>query len=800
MNDVHLAIRRLGREPRVTFAAVFALALGIGLATTMFSVLRGVLLRGLPVEDAGRLMMVGQEERAFEHGGMGTSAADFATWQEGQQSFEALGAYQALYTFVTGEDGGTENWVGAYGTPETFEILRVRPHLGRLFTDEDTVPGAPKVVLLGHQAWQRQFGGAPDLLGKTVKVNRQDATVVGVMPEGFGFPYRQQIWMPMKVSPRAENMMVFALGRLGPGVSREAARDELQALSNHFRADGPWVDDLTDRTPVVLVKPYLQAITDPTAQRTLLVLFVVACAVLLVACANVANLLLARGLDRFQESTVRSALGASRLRLLTPLLAEAFLLASSGGVLGLSLSFWGVWFFRSTLESSYLMAFWVDVRVDLQTAAFVALTVLIVSLLAGVAPAFRATQMGGTVRGGTVRGGMVRGEGGLRIGILGRALVVAQVTVSVALLVGVGIMTRTLLELASTAAAVDAGPVLTARLSPWQGEYPDDASLERFFRRVEERLNNLPEVEALTITSTLPLGRVGSGAFTIEGAAEGEPVQVRRVLASAGYFETFGVEVLRGRAFRTSDNASGDPVAIVNQSFAERHLPFKESLGARLRQGDGAWIQIVGVVPEITAGPFDRADAAAVYLPIAQHPQSFARLAVRTRGEPLALVPRLRQEITAIDRFATLYEVETMETSLSRETWSHRMAGFLVMLMGASTLLLAAVGLYSVLTFSVRRRIRELGVRRALGARGGDLMRLVLGSGLWQVALGLLLGLLAAAALGRVLQSLLEGVAGWDATSFFGATLVLLAVSLFAGLGPARWASRVDPMVVLRQD
>ena len=792
--EVRVLGRRLRRHSGSSLVAVGAMALGIGLATALFSILRGVVLRDLPLENADRLMMVGHQELAFENGGMGILAPDFVNWQENQQSFEGLGAFQAAYTYVTGDDH-TDTWVGAYTTMGAFELLGIRPSLGRTFTSTDTERGAVPVALVGYRLWKQQLGGDPAVIGRTIKVNRTLRTVVGVMPEGFGFPYRHQIWMPFEVYPDQSEMQVFAFGKLLPGVDRRTARAELQALSDGLRAEALLSTD-GERKPTALVDPYIHAITDPSTRKSLTLLFLASVAVLAVACANVANLLLARGVQRSAELSLRKALGARRHHLFFPLLVESLGLSALGGGFGLGLAWLGLEFFRQTLSGSFLRAYWIDLRLDGAVLFFVGGSVLLAALVAGAVPAWRASR----ARAWEASKGSGPGRMGRGLGPFGRSLVTVQVMVSVALLVGVGLMVESVTRLGERVEGLAVDSVLTGRFSLWQANQGDGGRWHDFHAKTQESLETLSGVESVALGSSLPLRRPRSVRLQLEG--ETEAIQAGEVVVSPGYFRTFDVTFLMGRDFRRSDDDRGEGVAIVNRSFAEHHFPREDPLNRilRLDGGQGASVRVVGVVPDIVLGPLEAGDPAAVYLPLAQNPRDFLTLALRVREEPRALIPQVRRQISLLDREASFFEPATFGEVVRRDTWNHHTLVRLGLVMGGCTLLLAAAGLYAVLSFSLRRRIYELGIRQALGARPSDLLGWVLGSGLIQVGRGLALGSVFAIVLGRLLSSSLEGVSAWHLPSFLAVSVLLVAVAVLALAAPARWASRVDPAVALRQD
>ena len=799
-SELLLAFRRLTREPVTTLLAVLALALGIGFTATLWSLLHGTLGRDLPFEDPEHLVAIGLRDLA-QGAGTPVYLPDFHAWSDRQQSFEGLAAHQTFFTYVTAETGGTQTWIGAYTTASTFSLLRVEPAFGRGLTAEDEEPGAPPVAVVSHRLWQRQLGGQTDVVGTTLKANSRTATIVGVLPEGFHFPYRHDIWLPLEhlgteaAGKREWSTRAFVFGRLRDGVPIETARAELEAITKAL----PEAADAT--TAGVLVEPYVENLTDPEAAFAFRMLFAAVVGVLLIACANVANLLLARSVRRGREVGVRAALGASRRQLAAEALAESLVLAAVGGAGGLALAHVGVELLRRHLDQAVRLGYWVDVRLDATTLAVTLAAVSAACVLAGFVPAWRSASA--DPRAGLSSAG--RGAtAGRRMRRLTASLVVVQVGLSCVLLTGSAVLGRAVLgQLEATQLA--RGDVLSAQVSIVQTGWRERERRAGFYDELERRLDALPGVESVTLGTSLPYSPGWTTYVSAEGrpAAPEEAATVRWVAASPSYFETFGVPILSGRGLRAGDLRSEDRGTVVNRSFVERHLQGLEPLGRRIYLGTGDRARettIVGVVDDVAAHPYESGDPSAVYTLLGRTPAESVRLAVRSAGDPLTLAEAIRREVTALERESALYEVRTFAAEVSRATWSYRLFTVLLAIFASSALLLAAIGLFGVLSFTVSQHGHEYGVRSALGATPSSLLVHVLSTGLAQVGTGLAAGFAGAAALSRLLVGFFPEVDPRSLAVHAVVAGVLVLTGLLASWWPARRASRSDPVEALRQD
>ncbi len=678
----------------------------------------------------------------------------------------------------------------------------MRAALGRTFAAEEDRPGAPPVVLLGHALWRDRFASDPAAVGGTLRVNGQPMTIVGVMPERFLFPVRDALWVPLRPDPhavrRGEGETLEVFGPRKPGVGLAQARAEMATITRALELEHPD----TNAGLASVVKPYTVEFIGERAVALLWVMLAAVFGVLLVACANVANLLLARASVRVREMGIRTALGASRARLVGQLLGESAVLAGLGGVLGLVLARLGVlWFNRSIpLEGA---PFWIDIRVDPAAALFAALLVLSSSVLAGIVPALQASRADATE---ALRDDARTGTG-LRISRLSRGLVVAEVALACGLLVAAGLMIRSVTNLRPSRFPFTTADVLTARVVLHEARYPDARRQAAFFTELELRLSVLPGVRSAALALTLP----GPGGARDKVAVEGRPLQDERQLpltvwsaVSPRFFETFAVGLLRGRGFRAQDGPDATRVAVVNSTFALHFFPEGRAIGRRVRLvfpgSDPGWREIVGVVPDLNIAVPQRPQREALYLPLAQAPERNVAVVLRTAGPPLSLAGALRGALAELDPDLAAEDVHGFAQAIHGFMWGYEVIGRLFVAFGAAALLLAAIGVYGVMAFSVGQRTREIGLRMALGASRADIAAMILGQGARQLGLGLAAGLVIAFALSRLVAVALVGVSPQDPPTFAAVVLTLLFAGLVACLVPARRAARLDPAGALRYD
>jgi len=800
LEGIRHGLRLLRRQPGLTALAVTALSLSIGLTTTMFSILDGLVLRGLPFEHADRLLHLEMQRPATAQYSLEVPVHDFMDWRARQASFEDLAAFRSQDMVLSSAGGGAERFLGSSISASAFRLVGVPAALGRTFSEAEDRPGGPPVVVLGHALWRDRFGSDAAILGRSVRVNGEALTVIGVMPEKFQFPIRDAMWVPLRPDPSAHDRgagpTLEVFGLLKPGVSLEQARAEMTAIARSLETEHA----VANAGLGSVVKPYATEYVGDNGVKMLWVMMATVFGVVVVACANVANLLLGRAAERSRELGIRSALGASRRRLVAHLLSEALVLAGFGGALGLLFARLGVaWFNRSIpLEDA---PFWFEVRVDLAGAAFVLGLVALSALLSGLAPALQASRsdVSDALRDDTRTGT------GLRMGRLSRSLVVVEVSLACALLVAAGLMIRSITNLGPGRMPFDTEHVLMARIDLGEAAYPDAARRAAFHQELERRLEAVPGVRAAALMDAPP----GIGGSRGRVMVEGEPVADERGLplavwstVSPRFFETFGVGMQEGRAFTTADGAQAPRVAIVNRAFVRRFFPDGRALGRRVRPVDqGAapeWLEVVGVAPDLNLTTPQRPQRECVYLPLAQSPDRQVFVALMTPGAPASLAAPLREAVAGLDPDVPAQHIEPYAATLYEFTWGISVIARSFMAFGAAALLLASVGVYGVMAFAVSRRTREIGIRMALGASRRRVLLMVLGQGARQLALGAALGVALAVALGRLLSAVLVDVSPTDPATFGTVIVTLGLAGLAACLWPARRAARMDPLGALR--
>jgi predicted permease len=802
LQDLKYGIRMLFKHPGLAAISVLALALGLGLTTTMFSIVNGAIIRGLPFEESDRLLNLKEHNLTRGNDEQQPSIHDFTDWRAQQTSFVDLAAFYGGTVNVAGDEGRPERYNGSFITPSAFRLVRVPAMLGRTFVDDEGRPDAPLVILLGYNIWKNRFGSDRAIVGRAIRVNGQTATVVGVMPEGFKFPVLQDLWLPLHLDPlklkRGEGQSVVVFGRLKPGVTADRAGLEFTAIARRLAQQYPE----TNKDVGVVMKPYAEEFIGKEPRALLFTMLGAVFAVLLIACSNVANLLLARAAVRTKEVAIRTALGASRCRVVSQLLAEAVVLSAVGAVLGIGIAALGVRLFNNAIVDSQ-PPFWIDIRIDGVVLLFVLGVTLLASLIAGTLPALQAT--GANVN--EVLKDESRGSSSFRLGKFSRGLVVAEIALSCGLLVAAGLMVKSVVKLKTFDYGVATRDVFTARVGLFEAAYPDSLKRQQFWTGLVQRLEAKPGVRGVALTSRLPALGTGTDYVAIEGkayATDRDYPEARSAVITPGYFQTFGASLAQGRAFGAGDDGATLPVAIVNQSFSARFFPGATAIGRRFRTGrsdsHAPWRTIVGVVPDLNMNGTDSATFQGFYVPLAQSDARFISIAIRARADPMALAPMVQSEVAAIDPDLPIYFVQTEQHAIDQNTWFYGVFGTLFMVFGFVALFLATVGVYGVMSFAVSRRTQEVGVRMALGAGRRDVIGLFLRQGAIQVGAGVTIGLGLAFLLSRMLRIILFRVEPTDPVMFAGITLVLVATGLLACFIPARRATRVDPMVALRYE
>lgn len=802
LSELRFAFRSLRSQPGLTSIGVIALAMGIGFTAIMFSIVHGALYRGLPFPDGDRIYHLSGTNPSQGIERTAVPIHDYLDWREQQRSFEDIAAFYQGTINVSGVERPVR-FEGAFMTANAFETLGVLPMLGRTFREGEDHPGAPGVIVLSYHVWRDQFGSDPGAVGQAVRVNGEPSTVVGVMPEGFRFPILQDVWIPLGMDAltleRGEGRALDVFGMMREGVTEEEATTEFTGIAQRLEQAYPEIHE--GFRP--LITPYTKNFIGDETESVLLVMLAVVLLVLVLACVNVANLLLARTAGRTKELAIRTAMGATRSRILGHLLAEATVLAGMGALLGLGIAKVGIGLFdRLTVATD--PPFWFVFALDGPILMFIVAVTVLAALVSGVIPGIKASGAGTNefLKDGS------RGSSSLRIGRLSRLLVVGEVTLSVGLLVSAGLMMKGVVLLRTMDYGFDREEVFTARIGLFENDFPDVESRGAFFRELQASIQDRPEVTAVTLATALPGLGSGMERFALLGEAY-DAVQdypmARQSFITPGFFETFGTAGVQGRTFTLADDPGGEQVVIVNQSFVDRHFPGQDPMGEQIRVGtaeeDRPWRTIVGLAPDLYMQGVGNTDGEphGFYIPLAQQDARFVTIAVRGRGDPLALASTVREEVAAIHPDTPLYWVQSMEEALAANLWQIDLFGGLFAIFGFGALFMAAVGLYGVLSFSVKQRTQEVGIRMALGAHGRDVLKLVLKQGILQVVIGLVMGLGLGWALSQAMQISIFGVEPWDPTVFMAISMVMLATGFLASYVPARRATRVSPVEALRE-
>lgn len=799
MHDLRFALRQLLKSPGFTLTAVLTLALGIGACTAIFSVVNGVLLRPLDYPEPDRIVVV-KESNLPAYPEFSVSPPNFLDWQKQAKSFASLAAVGGQALNLTG-DREPQRLIGAKITAQYFDVYGIKPILGRAFLPEEDAPGRNHVVILSHAFWQRAFAGAPDVVGRTLPLNGEPHTVVGIAPPNFGAQNKMDAWVPMAFTAEetaSDNRgahYINVTGRLRPGVTATQADAEMKVIAAQLAQQ--YSD--SNKGWSAFVQP-LQDYSVRDVRAVLYTLLGAVGCVLLIACANIANLLLARATARHRELSIRAALGAGRARLIRQLLTESVVLAVLGGAAGVLLAQWGLAALLALAPKNLPRV--ADIHLDAGVLGFALLLSLATGLLFGLMPAWLAART--NVNDALKQGARGATDAGAR-GRFRAALVVAEVAAAVVLLAAAGLLVRSFEKLARVDPGFRPENATVVRLTVPEKKYATPEQQSAFADALLARFGTLPGVEAAGVANTLPLVGDWVLSFEIEGRpavpASDQP-DTNYYAVSPDYFRAMGIRVVRGRGFTAHDDAKAPHVALISETFARLHFPHEDPIGKRINitNGPTTWREIVGIVGDVKQYGPDRATTAQAYEPFAQKPHETFNFVLRTTGSPAALLSSLRPTVYAVDRDQPVGSIQPLEEILSGSIARQRFAMLLLTVFSIVALAIAAIGIYGVMAYSVTQRTSELGIRTALGARPADILRLVFFQGGRLVALGLVLGLVATLAAGRAIGSMLFETSAADPLTLLATTLLLAVVAALACLIPARRATKVDPITALRAE
>ncbi len=801
LEDVRFGLRTLAKNPGFTAVAITALALGIGVNGTVFSLANAVLFKNLPFANSDRILYLVSADSSKSYWNRGISYPEYRDLRAAVKSFDAVGISGQDSANLSDHTASPEGYNGAFVSANTFSLIGQKPVAGRDFLPSDEQPGAAPVAILSYKVWENRYGKDPAVIGRTVRLDEVPTTIIGVMPARLDFPREAQIWTPFVPKPEHEkrqNRWFTVYGHLAPGANLKTASAEVSAIMQRLATEYP----ITDKTVGGRVIDYNEFFAGNENGIKIIFLAMLGAVgfVLLIACANVANLQLARAFGRMREISIRVALGAGRWRIVRQLLIESLMLSAAGGAIGWLLALWGIHTFDAAVTPTGKPAA-LDFSMDLRALLYLAAITIGTGLLFGLAPALRLSKL--DVNTALKDGG--RGSSAGRGKYLSGLLVVVEMALAVVLLAGAGLMIRSFMNAYRSDLGIHTTNMLTMRIDLPPVKYARPDQQIAFFDRLKARLDSTPGVEISTVTTSLPLDGTWNFSYEIEGQPQSDARRrpnVNAVIAGPDYFHVMGDQPLAGREFDSSDSSAA---VIVNRQLAETFWHGEDVLGKRLRiyKKDVAqpWLTVVGVVPDIS---YDRNSRAKrdplVYLPYRQQTPTSVWIAARTTVPPSSLTQVFRREVQALDQDLPVFDLRTLDAYLEHTNWPYRVFGMLFAIFAAIALALASVGLYAVIAHSVGQRTQEIGVRIALGARNRNILGLVFSQGMTQLAIGLVIGIAAALAVTSVLKSLLVDVSPSDPLTFAFAVLVL---STAAGLGcliPARRAMRVDPIEALRHE
>ena len=802
VSDIRYAVRSLIKRPGFTAIAILTLAIGIGANSTIFSAVNALLLKPLPFPELDRVVAIWDKDpiRGYEHNEV--AFANYVDLRDQNQSFEKLALYSWWSANLTGVDP-PERLQGFLVTGNFFDVIGTKPIMGRTFLAHENQPGSDNVAVITHSLWQRRFGGDPNIINKTLSLSGYTLTVIGVMPEHFNFPKGADVYAPIDFTPqRVGNRRMhgyYVIGRLKPGATIEGAQSEIDTIMKRLEAQYPETNNSLSANVYPIVKDTVRMY-----DTALWIMMAAVGFVLLIACANVANLMLARATGRQKEIALRSALGASRWRIIRQLLTESVIVALIGGVIGTVIAFWGIDLLRAANpgEAAKFAPGWHNLGINLPVLLFTLGLSFISGVVFGLAPAWQVSKP--NLNNALKEGGRQSSSGSHR---LRGSLVVFEMALSLVLLVGAGLLVRSFLALMKTDAGFNPDSLLTMNLILPSTKYKDEPQRAAFYSDLVNRVRAIPGVQSTAVVNYLPLGGSNSSdSFLVEGAPEpppGKELDGRYRVCSPDYFQTMGITLMKGRGFTDYDKPGAPPVVIVNETLARQYWPNDDPIGKRIRfygpLDRAPWMQVVGVIRDVKH-ELNIPVTPEYYLPYAQDAWPGMLLVTKTAGDPAAMAGVIRQQVWAIDKDQPVFDVRTMHEVRSISVAVYSFSSATLGIFAGVALLLAAIGIYGVMAFAVTQRTHEIGVRMALGAKSRDVLKLVVMNGMKLAVIGVVIGLAGAWALARFMKSLLFGVPPTDILTFSLVSGCLLLAALLACYLPARRATKVDPLIALRYE
>jgi putative ABC transport system permease protein len=804
IEDIRFGLRMLRKNPGFTAVALLTLALGIGANTYIFSVVDALLFRPVEFTDPGRIVALWERLPANGVDRNELSPANFLDWEAQNHVFDHIAA-QGWWNANLGGVDHPEHLHGFLVTPDYFAALEAQPILGRTFRDEEGTPGKDRVAMLSYALWRDHFASDPSIAGKTVLLNGMDYTIAGVMGPNFNYPSGAQVWAALAFTPQQEasrrSHYLHGVAHLAAGVSRERAQAEMSGIASRLAGQYPQTNTGRDVNVMPLVESEVGQMRAP-----LVIMLAAVGLVLLIACANISNLLLARASGRQRETGIRSALGATRGRLIRQWLVESMLMGLLGGGLGILFAYWCLQaqVIRIPPEFARMIPGWGKIAINTPVLIFTSIVSLVTGLVFGFLPAFVASRQNVN---DTLKEGAPSAGSGRRRGVLRGVLIVSEVGLSLALLLTAGLMMKSFVRLERVPPGFNPDRLLTMSVALPEAKYTSDQQTADFYEQLIERVQNLPGVQSAATANMIPWsGMNGTSTIRIEGSSEPKPGQEPEAnfrSVSNLYFRTMQMPILRGREFNSHDSAKGQPVVAVNEAFAARFWPGEDPVGKRMGfsgpQHDRPWRTVVALVGNIK-NQLDVPAPAEMYFPLRQQTESTMALVVRTSSDPRSLEESIRAQVVALDRDLPVFDVMTMEELRSVSVTAQRIGGTLMAALAGFALVLAAIGLFGVIAYAVSERTREIGIRMALGAKRREVFLLVVGQGMTLAFIGLLVGLPLALGMGRAVAGLLYGIGPNDFATLASVAAILAAVAFVACYIPARRAMRVDPMVALRYE